>query len=213
MGLMIKRFKIKWKTVIVWTLLVHAAALFWAIRSRIYRDLDDSSEMETAVMPTPTPRPRPTRLPDEDLAKENIEGMMEEAVAAWSGREPSQAMTALMRRSDDLNRIPPDHLEGIAEHLEQRTGVQPREIREVPLQQLDLSQSAPVNMWFGADENGRPGVWTRLRDRQGRESVFWVPEEDLSPEEIRAARAFEVIGQVPGFEALRPIVFERLLRQ
>lgn len=207
-----KRFKIKWKTVITWTLLVHVVVLIVALHSRITRNLEDVEGSETVAVPTPTPRPRPTRMPDEDLAGEDIEGMMAEAIQTWSEREPAQSMTALMRRSEDLNRIPPDHLEGIAEHLAKRSGVEVGEVREVPLEELDIDHAAPVNMWFGANESGRPGVWMRLRDRNDRESVFWVPEEDLSSEEIRAARAFELIGQVPGFEALRPIFFQHLLQ-
>lgn len=205
-----KRLRANRKAVVGWTLFFHLVLLVIVARYRLTRSLQKpwADDIANSVSESRERAPRP---PDPELHEdENVEDMIRQAREDWDARTPEERERALESRERQLERIPPENIDRIVERITRSTDIPAT--REVPFSELDLNTSAPIHMQAETDETGQPGVWVHFQDEQGRVAKMWVDEAELSPEEIRALRAFSLMDRHPALQGLRPVLFDMLRR-
>lgn len=126
--------------------------------------------------------------------------------------EPGRDDVELAGRLRDLEGMDPERVRAAMTELSRKQGVDRVEVETVTLMDLNLDRAVPVNMRRGEGPEGEAGLWITLRDDQGREAGFHMPESEIGPEELRALRAFELIENTPMLEHIRPLLFDSLLR-
>ncbi|MCC5849690.1 MAG: hypothetical protein JJU29_16525 [Verrucomicrobia bacterium] len=207
-----KRLRANRKAVVGWTLFFHLVLLVVVVRYRLTRFMQ-KPWAEDIARSVEESRERAPRPPDPAVPEdENVSDMILQAREDWDGRTPEERERALENRERQLERISPERVDQIVDRINRSTGAPTRPTREVPLSELDLSTSVPIHMQAGNDDAGQPGVWVHFQDEQGRVAQLWVEEDQLSPEEIRALRAFSLMDRHPALQGLRPVLFDMLRR-
>lgn len=124
-----------------------------------------------------------------------------------------EGQTPLEAKLETLEGLDEARVAAVVAALEAGRGVPAgREVSWVPFEQLDINRAVPTDMRRGVNEAGAAGVWVTLQDESRQAARFFLPEQDLTADELRALRTYELIEATPMLHALRPLLFEALMR-
>ena len=205
-----KKLERKWKRIITWTALIYMILLVLVLRlywnnSRKARSWgQDPNIKPTQRLPHISPSRPDTRVAE--VNTEELSGLLRNASDEWKNASPEKQERALESRMEELSAMEPERVEGVVNHLLDLSGVEAKPEKRVELAALDLSTAVPVNMRESVNEKGESGVWMELQDKEGQVAELWVLRSDLSPEELQAMRAFEIMNRLPALHKLRPLM-------
>jgi hypothetical protein len=203
-----KKLSRKWKRIIGWTLFIHLLILLALFRFQFTLGLQQQTVEETLSKVV-------EEAPDasaQTLGADELPLLLGGVAEEWSQAEPEEQEAMLASRLSELEEMNPERVDAIVEHLI-RLGASPAPEKEnVLLRELDLDTAVLVSMHKQKHEDGRPGVQMELQDALGKTASFWVPESEMTEEDFRALRAFELMNEVPALQKLRPFLPSLLRR-
>jgi hypothetical protein len=210
-----KRLERKWKRIFGWTaficMLIAVITMKWAWTINQQESLREQIRRNSR---NPPPHQSPSE-PDasvQEISKEELSDLLENATQGWDGAAPEKREQALMSRIEEMAQMEPERVEGVVDHLLALSGAEVLPERRVELEELDLNSIVPVNMVETVSEDGKAVVVMEVQDAQGQISEVRLAPEEMTPEEQQALRAFRLMNQVPALHRLRPLLTP-LLRQ